>query len=70
MDDDFNREIATEIISGLVASMIIAKENLEQAHDNAVRQVRLIDDEISRIDEFLPDDFVKQIAEGKANGKE
>lgn len=61
--NDFNKTVATEIISDLAATLIITRNNLIQMKKDAIQQARRLDKEIKRIEEKLGKDEIEKIWE-------
>lgn len=57
--------LASELIHELIANMLIVRDGLIQSKKTALRQVREIDREIKRIEEYIGKDTIKKITEGR-----
>ena len=62
--NEFNKTIATEIISDLAATLIITRNNLIQRKKDAIQQARQLDKEIKRIEAKLGKDEIDKICGG------
>lgn len=61
--NEFNKTVATEIISELTATLIATRNNLIQMKKDAIQQARRLDKEIKRIEEKLGKDEIEKIWE-------
>ena len=62
--ENFNKSVATEIISDLAATLIITRNNLIQMKKDTIQQARQLDKEIKRIEEKLGKDEIDKICGG------
>ena len=58
-----NDSVATEIISELVANLLITRNNLIKARKDAIRHAKQLDNEIKRIEERLGKEEIEKIWE-------
>lgn len=61
--NDYEKTVATEIISELVANLLITRENLIKARKDAIRHAKQLDNEIKRIEERLGKEEIEKIWE-------
>lgn len=58
MNKEFNQSLASELIHGLTANMLIVRDGLIQSRNQ-------IDREINRIEDYIGKDTIRKITEGK-----